>query len=94
MTRFDVIRHRLAVFAKETAPLIDYYRGRGILLEVSTDRPEAEVQADLLEQLHARGLLLPAAGESAPDHAAPAGAMPPGTGEPPRYDEPARPILS
>jgi adenylate kinase len=99
-----VIRHRLAVFARETAPLVDYYRGRGILVEVSTDRPEAQVQADLMEQLHARGLLLPAAGESAPDHAAanhaapnhaaPAGAMPPGTGEPPRYDQPARPILS
>jgi adenylate kinase len=56
----SVIRHRLAVFAKETAPLIDYYRGRGILLEVSTDRPEAEVQADLLGQLQARGLMLPA----------------------------------
>jgi adenylate kinase len=58
----DVIRHRLAVFAKETAPLIDYYRGRGILLELSTNRPEAEVQADLLDRLRDRGLMLPAAG--------------------------------
>jgi adenylate kinase len=73
-----VIRHRLAVFAKETAPLIDYYRGRGILLEVSTDRPEAEVQADLLYRLQARGLMLPVAADSRPDHAEPAGATPPG----------------
>jgi adenylate kinase len=72
-----VIRHRLAVFEAETAPLVDYYRGRGILLEVSTNRAEAEVQADLLDQLHARGLMLPeAAGESGADHAAPTGAMP------------------
>jgi adenylate kinase len=73
-----VIRHRLAVFASETAPLIDYYRGRGILLELSTDRPEAEVQADLLGRLQDRGLMLPVAAQSSPDRAEPAGATPPG----------------
>jgi adenylate kinase len=57
-----VIRHRLAVYARETAPLVDYYRGRGILLEVSTDRPEADVRADLRHWLEARGLLPPVAG--------------------------------
>jgi adenylate kinase len=57
-----VIRHRLAVFARETAPLVDYYRGRGILLELSTDRPEADVRADLRDWLSARGLMPPAAG--------------------------------
>jgi adenylate kinase len=62
-----VIRHRLDVFAAETAPLVDYYRGRGILLELSTDRPEAEVQADLLDWLEAHGLMAPAAGESRHD---------------------------
>jgi adenylate kinase len=71
-----VIRHRLAVFAKETAPLIDYYRGRGILLELSTDRPEAEVQADLLDWLQARRLMPPPAGGSRPDHADSAGILP------------------
>lgn len=76
-----VIRHRLAVFVKETAPLIDYYRGRGILLELSTDRPEAEVQQNLLDRLHARGLMLPVAGESAPRRAEPAGATPPGASD-------------
>ena len=60
----SVIRHRLAVFEKETAPLVGYYRGRGILLELSTDRPEAEVQADLLARLQARGLMTPGAGSS------------------------------
>jgi adenylate kinase len=53
--KLGVIRHRLAVFARETAPLVDYYRGRGILLELSTDRPEAEVQADLRNWLEAAG---------------------------------------
>ena len=72
-----VIRHRLAVFAKETAPLVDYYRSRGILIELNTDRPEAEVQADMQDWLQARGLLLPVAGESEPGHAQPAGANAP-----------------
>jgi adenylate kinase len=69
-----VIRHRLAVFAKQTAPLVDYYRGRGILLELSTDRSEAEVQADLRDWLQARGLIPRVAGESRPDGAEPTGA--------------------
>jgi adenylate kinase len=70
----DVIRHRLAVFARETAPLVDYYRERGILLELSTDRPEAEVQADLLAWLEARGLITE---EPGPGSSEPAAAMPP-----------------
>lgn len=60
----SVIRHRLAVFTRETAPLVDYYRGRGILLELSTDRPEADVRVDLRDWLEARGLILPGNGES------------------------------
>ena len=60
-----VIRHRLAVFARETAPLVDYYRGRGILVELSTDRPEEEVRADLRDWLETRGLMPPADGTGA-----------------------------
>jgi adenylate kinase len=52
----EVIRHRLAVFAAETQPLVDYYRRRGILIELDTDRPQADVQADLRAQLAARGV--------------------------------------
>ncbi len=62
----DVIRHRLAVYTQETAPLVDYYRGRGILLELSTNRPEAEVRADLRDWFEARDLMRPAAGERPP----------------------------
>jgi len=53
----EVIRHRLAVYTRETAPLVDYYRGRGILLELSTNRPEAAVRADLRDWLETRGQL-------------------------------------
>jgi adenylate kinase len=52
----EVIRHRLAVFAAQSQPLVDYYRGRGILLELDTDRPQDDVQADLRAQLAARGV--------------------------------------
>ncbi len=62
----EVIRHRLAVYTQETAPLVDYYRGRGILLEVSTNRPEAEVRADLRDWFEARDLMRPAAGQAQP----------------------------
>ena len=65
-----VIQHRLAVFARETAPLVDYYRSRGILIELSTDRPEADVRADLRDWLEARGPVRPVAGGS---RAAPGG---------------------
>jgi adenylate kinase len=67
--RLDVIKHRLAVFARETAPLVDYYRSRGILLELSTDRPEADVQADLRAWLEARELIPPGPGgtQAVPD---------------------------
>jgi adenylate kinase len=57
--KLGVIRHRLALFATQTAPLVDYYRGRGILVELSTDRPEADVQADLRDWLETRGLVPP-----------------------------------
>ena len=74
----EVIRHRLAVFHAETAPLVDYYRGRGILLELSTDRPEEEVRAELRGWLQGRGLL-PAAVSADVSHPAQNGDRPPST---------------
>ena len=52
----EVIQHRLAVFAEQTQPLVDYYRGRGILIELNTDRPQADVHADLRAQVAALGV--------------------------------------
>ena len=35
----DVIRHRLAVYAETTGPLVPYYTQRGILVAVNADQP-------------------------------------------------------
>jgi adenylate kinase len=43
----EVIRHRLAVFHETTSPLIDYYRDRGILVEVDGDQPPESITADV-----------------------------------------------
>ena len=43
----DVIRHRFQVFAETTGPLIAYYRGRGILVEVDADQPPDSVTAGI-----------------------------------------------
>jgi adenylate kinase len=47
----EVIRRRLAVFDEATAPLIDYYRGRGLLHVVDADRSQDEVTAAILAEL-------------------------------------------
>jgi adenylate kinase len=52
-----VVRHRLTVYADATAPLIDHYRDRGLLMEVDADRPVAEIRDDLRSRLSERGLL-------------------------------------
>ena len=52
-----VIRHRLGVFTQATAPLIDHYRDRGLLMEVDADRPVDDIRADLRGRLADRGLV-------------------------------------
>ena len=47
----EVIRRRLAVFAQTTSPLIDYYRDRGILVEVDGDQPPESITADIQAHL-------------------------------------------
>jgi adenylate kinase len=47
----DVIRHRLQVFAESSGPLIDYYRDRGILVEVDGDQPPDAISADIQDRL-------------------------------------------
>jgi adenylate kinase len=49
----DVIRHRLDVFHRETAPVVDHYRDRGLLADVDADRPVEEVFADVRSHLEA-----------------------------------------
>jgi adenylate kinase len=45
------IRHRLEVYHRETAPLLDYYRGRGLLVNVNAEQPVDEVTAQSLAAL-------------------------------------------
>lgn len=47
----EVIRHRLQVFAGTTGPLIDYYRSRGILVEVDADQPPEAVTGEIIARL-------------------------------------------
>ncbi len=47
----DVVRKRLEVFGEATAPLVDYYRGRGLLHVVDAARPADEVTAEILAAL-------------------------------------------
>lgn len=51
----DVIRHRQDVYTEQTAPLIDVYRDRGLLLEVDGLGEVDEVSARILAALDDRG---------------------------------------
>jgi adenylate kinase len=42
-------KHRIAVYFEQTAPLIDYYRDEGLLVEVDGRQSIEEIQAKLLE---------------------------------------------
>lgn len=52
--RPETIQHRLEVYEKETAPLLDYYRKRGILEEVPGDYGVSELQAQMRKALEKR----------------------------------------
>ena len=43
----ETIQNRLDVYATQTSPLVEYYRGHGILKTVDGDRPVDEVYADV-----------------------------------------------
>lgn len=45
------VRNRLDVYAKSTSPLIDYYKGKGLLKSVDGDRPVDAVYVDVKAQL-------------------------------------------
>ena len=47
------VRNRLDVYERSTAPLIDYYAGKGVLARIDGDRPVAEVFADVVTVLEA-----------------------------------------
>ena len=45
------VRNRLDVYAKSTAPLVDYYKGSNLLVDVDGDRDPKEVFADVEKAL-------------------------------------------
>ena len=47
----DVIRNRLDVYAKNTAPLIDYYRGADLLVEIDGDNDPKIVYSKVKEAI-------------------------------------------
>jgi adenylate kinase len=46
--REDVIENRLKVYASQTRPVIEHYRGRGLLKVVNADQPVDRVYAEFL----------------------------------------------
>lgn len=49
--RPEIIKGRLEVYKKQTQPLIDYYRGKGLLKDIKVDSPPDEMVSKILEVL-------------------------------------------
>ena len=47
----DAIRNRIAVYKKQTSPLIDYYKKKGILVDIDGEREIDEVRSDIMKAL-------------------------------------------
>jgi adenylate kinase len=46
--RAETVANRIRVYLEQTAPLVEYYRRQGVLVEVDGSRPVEQVTADLL----------------------------------------------
>ena len=44
----ETIRNRMNVYQESTAPLLDYYSNKGLVVKVDGDRPVNEVNNDLI----------------------------------------------
>ena len=47
----EAIKERLKVYRKETAPLIEYYQNKGLLVDVDTEKPLEEIYKDTLKAI-------------------------------------------
>jgi adenylate kinase len=56
----DVIRHRLSVYAEQTAPLIDLYAARDLVVTVDGLGAVADVTERIVASLSERGIVVPA----------------------------------
>ena len=54
--RPDAIRRRLESYERDTAPLLDFYRSRGLLVTIDGDQPPDHVTAAIVASVHERGL--------------------------------------
>jgi adenylate kinase len=52
----EALRRRLGIYFSETEPLLDVWRGRGIVLEINGDQTMDEVTAEIERGLASRGL--------------------------------------
>jgi adenylate kinase len=51
----EVVRERLRVYRERTQPLVDYYRGQGLLREIDGNRPVESVRRAILDALEVSG---------------------------------------
>ncbi len=49
----EAAEKRINLFFEQTAPLLEYYRGRGLLRQVNADQPIDQVTADLMNAVNA-----------------------------------------
>jgi adenylate kinase len=49
----ETIRHRIDVYKTETAPLLGYYRGRGVLVTIDAEKPVDQVTEESIAALEA-----------------------------------------
>ena len=47
----DTVKHRIKIYEQQTRPLVEYYRQRGLLLEINGNQPIEQVLDDLVAQL-------------------------------------------
>jgi len=53
--REEVVRERLTVYHKNTAPLVTRYKGKGLLRRIDGDRPIDQVASDVLREVNGSG---------------------------------------
>lgn len=44
----EVIRHRLEVYGSETAPMLEFYAGRGLVVDIDGEQPVEQVFSDIV----------------------------------------------
>ncbi len=57
--REEVVRERLVAYDRQTKPLVDYYRTKGMLIPVNADRGVEEVAAQIFEAIDSHAAIQP-----------------------------------